>query len=670
MSATTAVDQTLVCNIGDVTTAVTVSWTSGDNTPITDGQGGYTITQGTVSTNIQESSLTITAATLQQLDTSSVIWKCAAKSSHYPDSEQSEYKDLTLTFLTLGVVAKDSEVLEDTAATISCVVNGLTKQLDAVTWKKPSTGGVITTGTDDYQIDVGTYDSGSNSQTTILTIPGPVNGADAVYTCVIQSDEHGKTSGSEEKTDVKSNVFTIAPVVMSATTAVDQTLVCNIGDDTTAVTVSWTSGDNTPITDGQGGYTITQGTVSTNIQESSLTITAATLQQLDTSSVIWKCAAKSSHYPDSEQSEYKDLTLTFLTLGVVAKDSEVLKDTGTTISCVVTGLTKGLDAVGWKNPDGFITHGSDDIDDYQIEEGSYIFGSKSQTTVLTIPATKNTGDAVYTCVIQSAEHGKISGSEEENTVNSNVFTITPVDMSATDAVDQTLVCNIGDVTTAVTVSWTDQDNTPITTGNGYTITPGAVDGVTNIQESSLTIDTTTLKELDTSSGSVIWKCAAKSSQYPDSEQSEYKDLTVTFLTLAVEAKDSEVLKDTVATISCVVTGLTKQLDAVAWKNSDGSITHGSDATVDYQIEEGTYILGSKSQTTVLTIPATENKHDAVYTCVIQSDEHGKTSGSEEDETVNSDVFSEYLTDFNLLRMFRSLILLLVKALTMLYQWFF
>jgi len=110
-------------------------------------------------------------------------------------------------FVTSGVVAKDSEVLEDTAATISCVVNGLTKQLDAVTWKKPSTGGVITTGTDDYQIDVGTYDSGSNSQTTILTIPGPVNGADAVYTCVIQSDEHGKTSGAEEKTNVNSNVF-------------------------------------------------------------------------------------------------------------------------------------------------------------------------------------------------------------------------------------------------------------------------------------------------------------------------------------------------------------------------------------------------------------------------------------------------------------------------------
>ena len=108
-----------------------------------------------------------------------------------------------------------------------------------------------------------------------------------------------------------------------------------------------------------------------------------------------------------------------------------------------------------------------------------------------------------------------------------------------------------------------------------------------------------------------------------------------------------------ATISCVVNGLTKQLDAVVWKNSDGPITHGTDVATDYQIEEGSH--GSNSQTTVLTIPATKNTADAVYTCVIQSEEHGKTSGSEEEKTVNSNVFSEYLININLIRMFRSLI---------------
>ena len=111
-----------------------------------------------------------------------------------------------------------------------------------------------------------------------------------------------------------------------------------------------------------------------------------------------------------------------------------------------------------------------------------------------------------------------------------------------------------------------------------------------------------------------------------------------FVISEVQAKHSEVLRDTVATISCVVNGLTKQLEAVTWRNSDGSITHGTDVANDYQIEEGSY--GSNSQTTVLTIPAIKNTADAVYTCVIQSDEHGKISGSEEERAVISNVFSE------------------------------
>ena len=108
-------------------------------------------------------------------------------------------------FVTSGVTAKGSEVLKDTLATISCVVTGLTKKLDVVTWAKPISGDLITHDTDDYLIDLGTFDS--NSQTTVLTIPGSANGADAVYTCIIQSVEHGKPLGSEEKTDVNSNVF-------------------------------------------------------------------------------------------------------------------------------------------------------------------------------------------------------------------------------------------------------------------------------------------------------------------------------------------------------------------------------------------------------------------------------------------------------------------------------
>ena len=95
------------------------------------------------------------------------------------------------------------------------------------------------------------------------------------------------------------------------------------------------------------------------------------------------------------------------------------------------------------------------------------------------------------------------------------------------------------------------------------------------------------------------------------------------------------LANTDATISCVVTGLTKQLDKVAWKNSDGEISDGKNG---YKIVEGQ--LQGESQTTILTVPAAKNTADAVYTCVIQCDEHGKTVGSEESKDVESDVFSE------------------------------
>lgn len=96
-------------------------------------------------------------------------------------------------------------MLKDSQATISCVVSGLTKQLDTVAWEK-SDGSTVTAGegADSYKIAVGTYEAASNTQTTILTVPGGSNGADAAYNCAITSNEHAKTA---HKTAVNSNVF-------------------------------------------------------------------------------------------------------------------------------------------------------------------------------------------------------------------------------------------------------------------------------------------------------------------------------------------------------------------------------------------------------------------------------------------------------------------------------
>ena len=104
MKATTAVDQTLTCNIGDVTQAFDVTWKDKDGVDITHNQGGCTINKGTVDgSNVQVSTLTIAAVTLGALDTSSPLtWKCAAKSTLYPDSEKSTYSGVVVTFLQFG----------------------------------------------------------------------------------------------------------------------------------------------------------------------------------------------------------------------------------------------------------------------------------------------------------------------------------------------------------------------------------------------------------------------------------------------------------------------------------------------------------------------------------------------------------------------------------------
>ena len=108
-----------------------------------------------------------------------------------------------LIYFVSEVEAKHSEVLKDSQSTISCVVNGLTKKLDAVAWAK-SDGAAITNNVDGFKIADGDYDSDKHSQTTVLTVPATANTVDSVYSCVITSAEHKKT---EDKTAVNSNIF-------------------------------------------------------------------------------------------------------------------------------------------------------------------------------------------------------------------------------------------------------------------------------------------------------------------------------------------------------------------------------------------------------------------------------------------------------------------------------
>ena len=113
-------------------------------------------------------------------------------------------------------------------------------------------------------------------------------------------------------------ISAISPVAKKATTSVDQTLTCNIGDVTQAVDVSWQDSNGAAVTTGVGGYTVTKGSVVSNVQESTLTITAATLAAAlgaAAGELTWKCAAKSTAYPDSEISTFSPVVVTFLEYG-------------------------------------------------------------------------------------------------------------------------------------------------------------------------------------------------------------------------------------------------------------------------------------------------------------------------------------------------------------------
>ena len=101
----------------------------------------------------------------------------------------------------------------------------------------------------------------------------------------------------------------------------------------------------------------------------------------------------------------------------------------------------------------------------------------------------------------------------------------------------------------------------------------------------------------------------------------------------VTVEEKEQLSGTEARVSCKVRGLTKELGAVTWTKSDGSLI-----TSDHEgltVDPG--IFSGSSQTTTLTVAGPQNNQDTTYNCVVTSNELGITDKS---TAVNLEVFSE------------------------------
>ena len=105
-------------------------------------------------------------------------------------------------------------------------------------------------------------------------------------------------------------------------------------------------------------------------------------------------------------------------LGITAINKEQLSGTEAKISCTVTGLTRLLDKVRWTKDDGTDIKPGDA--DYNFTRGTFSGGS--QTTILTVAASKNDLDTTYSCVITSNEHG---GIEQSTNVHLKVFSKCP-----------------------------------------------------------------------------------------------------------------------------------------------------------------------------------------------------------------------------------------------------
>ncbi|XP_063683571.1 uncharacterized protein LOC134818085 [Bolinopsis microptera] len=630
-SITTAVDQTLTCNIGGLDNSgspATVTWkdSAGQEVVRTDTTN-YGWTQGTVdSSGNQAAELTIKTAKLDGFSSpSSVTYKCSVKSSQYTDSPASDYVDVVANILKLEVNAVNKEQLTGTIARISCTVTGLTEELGVTKWT--TSEDVDVTSLEGYTVVPGSLEV--DTQTTTLTIPADNNNNDATYWCVITSTEHGLT---DQKTEVSSKVFTVTSTPKSITTAVDQTLTCNIGgldNSGSPATVTWKdSAGQKVIRPDTTNYGWNQGTVdSSGNQAAELTIKTAKLDGFSSpSSVTYKCSVKSSQYTDSPASDYVEVVANILKLEVNAVNKEQLTGTIARISCTVTGLTEELGVTKWTT--------SEDVDVTSLEGYTVVPGSlevDTQTTTLTIPADNNNNDATYWCVITSTEHGL---ADQKTEVSSKVFTVTSTPKSITTAVDQTLTCNIGGLDNSgspATVTWKDSAGQEVirTDTTNYGWNQGTVDSSGN-QAAELTIKTAKLDGFSSPS-SVTYKCSVKSSQYTDSPASDYVEVVANILKLEVNAVNKEQLTGTIARISCTVTGLTEELGVTKWTTSED---------VDVTSLEGyTVVPGSlevDTQTTTLTIPADKNNNDATYWCVIISTEHGLTDQKTE---VSSKVFT-------------------------------
>jgi len=318
--------------------------------------------------------------------------------------------------------------------------------------------------------------------------------------------------------------------------------------------------------------------------------------------------------------------MTLEVIETTAVNRETESGSETTISCIVTGLLSAYTSATW-TVSGASSPISDSDENYVIGGIAFDLATMTQTTTLTVLNGVITADQTYTCSIFRADQS------DDTAVNLKVFSLSSVAKDIALAIDQTLTCTVSGLTAGqdpVVVYWKEEDaaegSEALQDGDHYAIDQGTVTSEGE-QVSILTIKVAKLGNLEGSS--VTYKCSAKSAQYPESAESQQINVVGDILTFGVEAKNSEVYAGESATISCIVTGLTRVLESVQWNDASGQpvSVEGTGIVID----DGADSFEGNTQTTVLTLPAggDATADDSTYACVIRSDEHGLTDSETE-----------------------------------------
>eukprot|EP00116_Pleurobrachia_bachei_P000166 sb/3460428/ len=519
---------TLSCSIDNSPSAPTIAWTDNDEDPVTSVEGSY-------SGGAQNSTLALTSVTAD------AIYTCSFSAGDFVITK-------TVVLDVVTITTTPSVALSGESVTLSCSLAGSQTEPTEFTWGASG----ATKTTDDVTDEA--WNSADGSQ--VSKFEESALNITTDYECAVEIGDDTLT-----KTSITATVVTMdttgTVIIEGSSTA---TLTCELSDLPEAPSaIVWKNSTGDTITSGSD-YTITDGSYSSNTQNTILEVLdASSYTDDETFTCIFTVQ-------DVEVEGEVDIDVVTMTV----YNSVKLSAATATISCELTEVSSDstLTGVQWFKSSVEQTNSTSDITVYSADD----FTSSQ------LESDADSTDATYTCKFT------FDTNTVESSVTVDVVTITTAGENAT------VSCTIADYQTApVSASWSSGGNDISDGASGITIDDTATSP--ELIESGLSADKNFTCKFTFGTGDV----AVDISQ----------DVTVDFYTIS--SNSTIVLATSDPTVSCDITGLQNAPSAVAWSDSTGTLTHdGSSVTIDTD----TWADGDQAST--LTVSALSA--DKTFTC--------------------------------------------------------